>query len=104
MKILAAFIIFMCLTGCMGTYMTRIEPINGSFCGKSPYESLAADGFLVSHIGGGRDTSTNGSYDNGMGAFAWFGLFSIPVDFVVDTVLLPIDLIAWPLGYKKGEW
>jgi uncharacterized protein YceK len=35
-------------------------------------------------------------------AAVFFGLISIPLDLALDTVLLPIDLIAWPLGGKKG--
>jgi len=31
-----------------------------------------------------------------------YPLLSLPFDLVIDVILLPADLIAWPLGYEKG--
>ena len=31
-----------------------------------------------------------------------YPLLSLPFDILIDVILLPADLIAWPFGYKKG--
>jgi hypothetical protein len=75
--------------GC-GTAM-RCAP-GYSFCGNRPYEGVAQDAVLCGYVcDGGFNFAT-----------AFIGLASIPVDLVMDTVLLPPDLIAGEYyGCKK---
>ncbi len=71
--------------GCVGTIFTR-----GTYdlCGRYPGAAVALDADFIIHPDGKHDTQV-------------LGLLSIIPDLVIDTALLPIDLIAWPLGYRR---
>ena len=71
------------ISGCLGTISTRDK---GNFAGGYPYQAVAFDGYCVAEA---------------RGNLAPGGLVSMPLDLVVDTVLLPIDLLLWPFGFKK---
>ena len=76
----------------MGTYVTRamesgkpeISPI-----GRYPFQAV------------GLDLSTAVNPPHGTGAMSAVAIISIPLDIVVDAVLLLPDLIAWPFGKRK---
>lgn len=84
------FSLFLC-SGC-GTLFTRCGD-NGNVIGKYPYSAV------------GKDIDMIASVESGVGytilLIAPSGLISLPIDIVVDTVLLPADLIAWPFGLSK---
>ena len=82
------------MPGCLGTIGTRT---GGDGVGKYPYMAVAADVAFPIHY----FNEPNESWGS-ITAAAIVGIISIPLDFVIDTVLLPVDLIAWPLGGKKG--
>ena len=73
------------LSGCLlGTAYSRSGGEN-SF-GKYPYMAIAVDVKAM-----------------GSPAAAGWGVLSIPLDLVIDTVLMPVDLVLWPLGYTKEK-
>ena len=76
----------------MGTAGTRFQ--NGSFAGAYPYSAVGTDVVLAKYISGNDDI-----HGFGYGAM---GIISIPLDVLIDTALLPFDLIAWPFGFKKS--
>ncbi|HEY9049939.1 MAG TPA: YceK/YidQ family lipoprotein [Gammaproteobacteria bacterium] len=88
---LALFTVF--LSGCFGTYNTRIMDHNQakdtSWAGKYPYQAVALD----------VDAAANPRH--GGAIVTIISIISIPLDLVVDTILLPVDLIMWPLGFEK---
>jgi hypothetical protein len=71
----------------------RIADKDKSFLGEFPYSAVALDVKLVPTINSHRD----GDF------FGFISLISILPDIVIDTLLLPGDIVAWPLGYKKGN-
>jgi uncharacterized protein YceK len=80
--------------GCaFGTAVTRmnIDKLNTPLFGKYPYAAVVGDLKIVPTIGSHHE----GDFFGGL------ALISIPLDFVIDTLLLPIDLVAWPFGFKK---
>ena len=85
----------MCLSGCFGTFGTR----TGNQCvGEYPYKAI------VLNVGGITEYAGN---NNGSGFGSNFLMIticvlSLPIDIAIDTVLLPVDLISWPFGMKKG--
>ena len=80
------------LTGCAGTMHTRSQP-QGTFFGKPVYEAVAED-FRVTFYG------CNGGF-NWLSNYNMLKPFSFPLDFLLDTVFLPADLISWGMGYSK---
>ena len=82
------------LTGCAGTMMTRShEPMENastaphSMFGGYPFQAVVVDFQIES-----RSNNEGNIYEA-------FG--SLATDLVVDTVLLPIDLVAWLFGCHK---
>jgi hypothetical protein len=98
--VVAACLIAMVLgqTGCMGTQYSRLAGGEDHF-GKWPYQAVATDCLAV------KDTFKGcfGKDPTMYPVFGVFGFVSLPVDCVVDTILLPLDLVLWPCGYKKNE-
>ena len=84
--------VLLILQSCMGTGFTRLQ--DGSFAGKYPYSAVGADAVMVKEAFGR-------PVDHG-GGFALVGIISFPLDIVLDTILLPVDLIAWPFGFEKS--
>lgn len=82
-----------CLNGCFGTYATRFmandRSKDTSWVGKYPYQSIASDFNTAAHP------------RHGGAVITMISIVSIPFDLVVDTILLPVDLILWPMGLKK---
>ena len=77
------------LSGCAGTLVTRYWSHSGSSVGAYPYQAVAYD-FKEAHD----------DFDfNSVLVLLCF----LPLDVTVDTILLPVDLIAWPFGKKKQE-
>lgn len=78
----------------MGSYATRMEDKrpNCSFTGKYPYAAVAWDVKELKTIGGSK-----------IGEFGEFALISIPLDLIIDTIMTPVDLVAWPFGFSKGN-
>jgi uncharacterized protein YceK len=80
-------VILSCLlfSGCRGTVETRTAC---SFVGKYPMEAVKFD---INDIASGyrRDVIA--------------GVCCLPFDFVVDVVLIPFDLMFWPMGFEKGR-
>ena len=93
------------LQGCIGTVTTRVsgdEKLNHHFIGKYPYKAIAVDGSLIGMVGQDAGMCSNHGYGYGIG-FGLLGLFSIPLDLCVDTVLLPADIIGWINGWDKNS-
>lgn len=88
---------FACLSmsGCVGTILSRTPDGNEnvSFLGAYPYAGVVIDFRLASLTRSGQLGDFSGPLP----------LISIPLDIVIDTVLLPGDLIAWPFGYRKRD-
>ena len=104
-----------CMTGCLGTIMTRMadgggigetEYGNDSF-GTPLYAAITEDIVCTGELFEGRnydkffDCSDTWGHLSLLGGL--WGFCSLPVDVVCDTVLLPIDLIAWTCGYDKRK-
>ncbi len=95
--LLRAAIIPICaliLTGCTGTMMTRssspmehADPAPHSMFGGYPFQAVVVD-FQIE--------KASGNAGNTYEVFA-----SLAVDLVLDTVLAPIDLVAWAFGCHK---
>ncbi len=85
------------LAGCTGTMLSRgTGPCS---VGKYPFEAIALDiGFMAATRADERDTGVPGK--EGTPTFLW-GLTSLPIDTVVDVVLLPVDVVAWIFGCSK---
>jgi len=86
-----AFALMTCLnSGCVGTVFSRMpsSPMESPF-GRYPGDAVVLD---VKFMSEGDD-----KYHS-----ALVGALSIIPDIIIDTVLLPIDLIAWPFGFKKN--
>ena len=88
------YIAILFLTGCAGTIHTRGNP-NGSSFGKPIYAAVAED-FRVTFngCGGGPGWTKD---------FNMLKPFSFPMDFLFDSVFLPIDIIAWCAGCDKYD-
>ena len=81
------------VSGCLGTIHTR-QGDSVDFAGQFPYQAVATD---VNSIVNGVENDNFGFF------FFGFGLMSLPVDCVLDTLLLPADLVLWPCGFKKRD-
>ena len=88
-KLLSCVIASFMLSGCLGTFSSRDCDVVGKYPGMAIAEDFRVMG-------------TPGPY--GTGWLAVIALISLPVDIVVDTVLLPVDLIAWPFGLKRFDF
>jgi hypothetical protein len=81
---------------------------SGSFVGWYPYAAPVTDinqiGDLVGMVIDAFDKGAS-SDNRAMGCCAPvaipFVLISIPIDVALDTLLLPIDLVAWSFGLEK---
>ena len=82
------------MPGCLGTYLSRT---GGNGCGKYPYLAIVYDVEVPLHV----MDQPHESWGSKTAAVI-FGILSVPFDLALDTVLLPLDLIAWPLGGEKG--
>ena len=95
----------------MGTRETRIDQYYGPFgCNRNPqperfggwpYEAVWVDinwGDNIIHSDGG------GPLAFGEAMMAPLFYISVPLDLAIDTVLLPVDLVAWPCGYEKKKY
>lgn len=94
----ACFVALACVPAC-GTAFSRGS---GVAVGAYPFQAVAIDGYFISK------TFNQPEDFMGMTAtgplFLLWGLVSLPVDLVIDAILLPIDLGAWMLGaYKQGR-
>lgn len=94
----AALLALALLSTSCGTVLTRTR---GDVFGYYPYEALVADARLIGY-GLGFDIEIQGhgdrmTADDGIGG----GLISLPIDLVLDTIALPIDLVAWAFGCDK---
>jgi hypothetical protein len=89
-------LILICLCGCLGTGATRFD--NGSFVGKYPYSGTASDIVII-----GKSFSSEKNRTVSPALVFFLGILSFPVDIIVDSILFPADLIAWPIGYEK-DW
>ena len=91
---LMVFCILTFFSGCGGTLHTRTN-LDGTFLGK-PFYAAVVDDFRVTFYG----------VDHGLQWLRGYNMikpFSFPMDFILDTVFLPFDLIAWSMGYDKTE-
>lgn len=76
----------------MGTYVTRVmdsDKANSSPIGRYPFQAVALD--VSAAVSPPHDT----------GAMSGIAIISIPLDTIIDVVLLVPDLIAWPFGHVK---
>jgi hypothetical protein len=98
-KYIVMVLIIFSLFGCMGTLTTRVykhNDVEPDFVGAYPFSGLAND---VKHVIKGNGENHVPVPD---GFTRMVSFLSIPFDIVVDAILLPADLIAWPFGLKKG--
>ena len=98
MKRGAAFLVcLLLLSGCIGTGTTRQYGDDGRRpFGSYPFAGVVVDCELV-----GMQRNPNDM--TGLSTLApVIGIISLPVDIVIDAVLAPLDLIAWPFGWRKN--
>lgn len=91
-RIALPFLAAMCLgsSGCIGTIWTRqCAPV----VGWAPYSAVTADIHVMVY----------GESSCRAGPVEVLAVFSIPLDLVLDSVLLLPDLVAAAMGFKKGE-
>ena len=88
MKIVLVIFLIFFLSGCIGTATTRCLSKNGSVFGSKPYQAVS------------QDIEFNKENETTLDKFYMLFLF-LPVDAIIDTILLPVDLIAIPFGKKK---
>ena len=81
----------MSLSGCVGTIITRADGEGSNIIGAYPYQAVYSDCVVVANP---RD---------GGWRFSVFGVLSVPLDIVIDSVMLPFDLVAWPMGLHKNS-
>ena len=84
-------------SGC-GTIYTRT---NRSPVGRYPFDAVALDLWMLPMAFTGRH-EVLGESKHGKQLTA-LGLLSLPIDLVLDTVLLPVDGIAWLFGAIKRD-
>lgn len=97
---LLCFIMLLVFSGCMGTIFTRVQRPNPdkSWTGAYPFQAIALDCY-----GSYQMIQTGGSDKVSPGLGVTILLLSLPIDIVVDAVLLPVDLVAWPMGFEKND-
>ena len=78
-NIVVSAILIMVISGCAGTAITRQNTQDKSVVGGYPYKAVVYD---VAEMG-------------------FFGICCIPLDFIIDTICLPIDLVTWPFGCER---
>lgn len=77
------------MTGCvLGTAGTRVAN-EGDVAGRFPFQAV------------GSDVETVFSAPHPHVDLRPLAVISIPLDLVMDVVLLPFDLILWPFGFSK---
>ncbi len=89
-KKITLFVTVLLFTSCIGTISTRT---GGDHIGRYPYQALYIDFYEMPQELIHKDENL---------AIVPLFIFSFPFDLVIDTVLLPADLITWPFGYEKG--
>jgi hypothetical protein len=70
--------------------------------GRYPFEAVAKDGVMISRCFEPK-VQVGGADLPGYTLTLW-GLFSLPVDLVIDTLALPVDLVAWACGNHKNDF
>ena len=85
MRFLTLALCYIVCSGCAGTVFTRMT--NSPF-GQYPGEAVYLDAKFI--------ISPDLKHDSPL-----VGLLSIIPDLVIDTLLMPIDFVAWPFGYKR---
>ena len=83
-----------------GTFATRVAGPLGGYSppvGWWPGEAVAIDAVGISKI---TDLTWGGANDES-GVLALMFLLNLPVDLVIDTVLLPFDLLGGLVGWEK---
>ena len=68
------------LSGCVGTTATRRRVEDCTPLGGYPYKAVVYD----------------------IGELGLFAIVTLPFDFVCDSIALPMDLIAWGMGYHRS--
>lgn len=77
--------------------MTTRSPFRPA--GAYPFAAVWTDGLMVGQMFSGRVVFR--SFDmSGVEVGLW-GVVSLPVDLVLDAVLLPVDLVCWAFGARK---
>lgn len=89
------------LLACCGTMMTRER---GDRFGAYPFAAVASDLIWMSRIGEGLQENPRvpALLLNGPGLFV-SGLLSLPIDLLLDSTMLPFDLVGWAMGGRK-DW
>ena len=81
-------------TGCLGTVGTRFITANeGDWAGEYPFKAFVYDVKTIAS-----DWHSDHTFGIGiplLATFAW------PWDIATDALLLPVDLILWPFGFRK---
>jgi uncharacterized protein YceK len=87
------------MPGCVGTFAARQYGGQGADhsdgFGKYPYQAVANDIDVMENELPCAPTDGDMTL-----AYALF-VIGLPFDFVADTIMLPVDLIGWPCGYKN---
>ena len=79
-----------------GTFDSRLA---GGLVGAYPLQAVGTDLWLIAQVGQG-ERVLMGLLVNGRGMMVC-GLLSLPIDVVLDVMLLPCDVVAWILGIRK---
>jgi uncharacterized protein YceK len=89
------------VTPSCGTFITRVVgPLQGHAppVGWWPGMAVAGDAVGIAKI---TDLTWGGANDES-GVYSLMFLLNLPVDLVIDTVLLPFDLLGGLAGWEKG--
>ena len=106
LKTLGILLLCLCVTGCitMGTCETRVvgdKYEGGAVFGKPLYTAVYEDSVAAWRFVTWGYPRVD-IYDDDNDPFrGFFMLCSLPFDIALDTVFLPVDLIAWACGYDK---
>lgn len=87
--------------GACGTLATRQEPPYGQPFGAYPMAAIGYD-FVMMARAFGPGTELWGGQIGGP-VLMVVGLASLPIDAVMDVILLPVDIVMWVSG-KEKKW
>lgn len=83
-----------------GTCITRNNIRPARPVGAYPFAAVWTDGIMIGHMFSGRVALP--SFDMSGVESALLGVVSLPIDLVLDTVLLPADLVGWAFGARRN--
>jgi uncharacterized protein YceK len=89
MKKIFTVLMLILTSGCAGTLHSRFDRVqstSSSCFGKWPYQAVVTDFVVVKN----------------KHPLAIVAAVSFPIDIIIDTICLPLDLVLWPFGFEKN--